>query len=486
MVDDALKISIVVDKTVILYKEYLYTESVLDVLYAKVVAHKVDSAVVIYKGILSRNSFIESYKVFNFTINNALYDCYLSKFDVNKIINLLKMAGIKDIRILDKFGYFVTLNKIKYKDCCMIDTIGNAYMVITFLDKIRDIVYNKYSNLEKILINNNKRYAISKFLDMTTYFDEDLLRYFKNSDAILKELKSAEAVSAGDVGETTEGATEIIRVLSALSVFAFAELPGSKYFEIDVNKLNLIGANPIREKDDFTDESIEETESELEQGTQGTVDFDIDKELLKAEQSRNGVADSSDDSTQEIQKSLAKDVTTEEHGAAEGEQVTAEKQVKGKGKSSSSKVMVAVNVASILLSMSMLAGTFFAENVANTYEEKIGVANEQYESNLSSIDSVNSALTEYEHFSQDLQNVAPYGSLYSKLISVNNKMKIDTVTFDGDTMNARFMLPAKNKKAQKKLTEKVVKQLGKDFVVQSYTTSVDKKDLQFNTYLGQK
>ena len=267
MLDDVLKMAITVDKTVILYKEYLYTESVLDVLYAKVIAHKIDSAVVICKGILSRNTFIESYKIFNFTISGQQYDCYVSKFDVNKILNLLKTAGVNDVRIVDKFGYFVSLNKIKFKNCCMIDNIGNAYVVITFLDKIRDVVYNKYSNLEKILINNNKKYAISKYLDMTTYFDEGLLKYFKNSSTILEKLKNQDDTDYTD--------SELIHVLSSLSVFAFTELPGSKFFEVDLNKLNLIGANPIKEEDDFSGNDID------------SEDDDLDKKLLVSEKMEN-------------------------------------------------------------------------------------------------------------------------------------------------------------------------------------------------------
>lgn len=460
MLDDVVKMAITVDKTVILYKEYLYTESVLDVLYAKVIAHKIDSAVVICKGILSRNTFIESYKIFNFTISGQQYDCYVSKFDVNKILNLLKTAGVNDVRIVDKFGYFVSLNKIKFKNCCMIDNIGNAYVVITFLDKIRDVVYNKYSNLEKILINNNKKYAISKYLDMTTYFDEGLLKYFKNSSTILEKLKNQDDTDYTD--------PELIHVLSSLSVFAFTELPGSKFFEVDLNKLNLIGANPIKEEDDFSGNDID------------SEDDDLDKKLLVSEKMEN--QEKKDTDEKEINKQGDKKESGKKEFKTDNKKPKNKKTVE---KPAPSKALIAANTAAIVASIFCIAGVFYADTVSKSYEERIGQVNDQYESNLSSIDSINESIVGYEQFSQDLENTAPYGTMFSKLVGVNKKMSVTSVAFDGGTMNAQFTVTAKNKKAREKMINKVVENLGKDFTVQSYTTTIDGKNVQFNTYLSE-
>ena len=45
LLDNELKLCITVDRCIILYKEYEYTESILDQLYSKIAAHNVDEAI---------------------------------------------------------------------------------------------------------------------------------------------------------------------------------------------------------------------------------------------------------------------------------------------------------------------------------------------------------------------------------------------------------------------------------------------------------
>ena len=97
LLDNELKLCIIVDRCIILYKEYEYTESILDQLYSKIAAHNVDEAIVITKGILSEQFFNESYKVFSFSIRDSEHNCYVSKFDVNKVVNLLNTAGVNNV-----------------------------------------------------------------------------------------------------------------------------------------------------------------------------------------------------------------------------------------------------------------------------------------------------------------------------------------------------------------------------------------------------
>ena len=261
LLDNELKLCITVDRCIILYKEYEYTESILDQLYSKIAAHNVDEAIVITKGILSEQFFNESYKVFSFSIRDSEHNCYVSKFDVNKVVNLLNTAGVNNVRVLDKFGYYVSLNK---QDCCMIDTLGNAYSVITFKDKIRDISYNSYQNLEKILINCNKKFAVSDFIDMTTYYDERYLKYFKNVNKIQEDLEK----SVRDNNESR--AKSLIMVLAALSTFAYSELKIAHYFELNQDRITLINANPIHSEDDYENDYEEDLMNEIEEESEDT------------------------------------------------------------------------------------------------------------------------------------------------------------------------------------------------------------------------
>lgn len=482
LLDNELKMCIAVDRCVVLYKEYDYTESILDQLYSKISAHNVDAAIVVTKGILSEQFFGESYKVFNFSIKDSKHSCYVSKFDVNKIVNLLNTAGVDDVRVLDKFGYYVSLNK---HDCCMIDTLGNAYSVITFKDKIRDISYNSYQNLEKILINCNKKFAVNDFVDMTMYYDERYLKYFKNVDKIQEKLEKAVE------DEDANSIKDLVMVLATLSTFAYTELKIAHYFELSPDKLTLVNANPIRSEDDYENDE-DEYEYEDVSTSQGEL-LDGNDDLAK---------DTSPEESEEESRALAQNISPEDDLAQEDLKEAKKRKKKSKKekkeKKPAGKALKVANVLGIVLSVGMLSATVYSSRAVTSYTQQIGTLSTQNEEILDQIDTANTTLSDYQGFTNNLSTANTYAEMYSTLAKSSYGNDIKTVYYEDGVMKAEVyvkdttkdVVKAKDsndktkdkKKKENKvdskdtITKRIKKDLAKSFEVQQLTEEKSDRD----------
>lgn len=483
LLDNELKMCIAVDRCVVLYKEYDYTESILDQLYSKISAHNVDAAIVVTKGILSEQFFGESYKVFNFSIKDSKHSCYVSKFDVNKIVNLLNTAGVDDVRVLDKFGYYVSLNK---HDCCMIDTLGNAYSVITFKDKIRDISYNSYQNLEKILINCNKKFAVDDFVDMTMYYDERYLKYFKNVDKIQEKLEKAVE------DEDANSIKDLVMVLATLSTFAYTELKIAHYFELSPDKLTLVNANPIRSEDDYENDE-DEYEYEDVSTSQGEL-LDGNDDLAK---------DTSPEESEDESRALAQNIFPEDDSAQEDLKEAKKRKKKSKKekkeKKPVGKALKVANVLGIVLSVGMLGATVYSSRAVTSYTQQIGTLSTQNEEILDQIDTANTTLSDYQGFTNNLSTANTYAEMYSTLAKSSYGNDIKTVYYEDGVMKAEVYVKdttkdvakakddnkdkTKDKKKKENkvdskdiITKRIKKDLAKSFEVQQLTEEKSDRD----------
>lgn len=476
LLDNELKMCIAVDRCVVLYKEYDYTESILDQLYSKISAHNVDAAIVVTKGILSEQFFGESYKVFNFSIKDSKHSCYVSKFDVNKIVNLLNTSGVDDVRVLDKFGYYVSLNK---HDCCMIDTLGNAYSVITFKDKIRDISYNSYQNLEKILINCNKKFAVDDFVDMTMYYDERYLKYFKNVDKIQEKLEKAVE------DEDANSIKDLVMVLATLSTFAYTELKIAHYFELSPDKLTLVNANPIRSEDDY-----ENDEYEYEDVSTSQCELlDGNDDLAK---------DTSPEESEDESRALAQNISPEGDLAQEDLKEAKKRKKKSKKekkeKKPAGKALKVANALGVVLSVGMLSATVYSSRAVTSYTQQIGTLSTQNEEILDQIDTANTTLSDYQGFTNNLSTANTYAEMYSTLTKSSYGNDIKTVYYEDGVMKAEVYVKdttkAKDNKDKTKdkkkkenkvdskdtITKRIKKDLAKSFEVQQLTEEKSDRD----------
>lgn len=478
LLDNELKMCIAVDRCVVLYKEYDYTESILDQLYSKISAHNVDAAIVVTKGILSEQFFGESYKVFNFSIKDSKHSCYVSKFDVNKIVNLLNTAGVDDVRVLDKFGYYVSLNK---HDCCMIDTLGNAYSVITFKDKIRDISYNSYQNLEKILINCNKKFAVDDFVDMTMYYDERYLKYFKNVDKIQEKLEKAVE------DEDANSIKDLVMVLATLSTFAYTELKIAHYFELNPDKLTLVNANPIRSEDDYENDE-DGYEYEDVSTSQGEI-LDGNDDLAK---------DTSPEESEDESRALAQNISPEDDLTQEDLKESKKRKKKSKKekkeKKPAGKALKVANVLGIVLSVGMLSATVYSSRAVTSYTQQIGTLSTQNEEILDQIDTANTTLSDYQGFTNNLSTANIYAEMYSTLAKSSYGNDIKTVYYEDGVMKAEIYVKdttkakddkdkTKDKKKKESkvdskdtITKRIKKDLAKSFEVQQLTEEKSDRD----------
>lgn len=364
----------------------------------------------------------------------------------------------------------------------MIDTLGNAYSVITFKDKIRDISYNSYQNLEKILINCNKKFAVDDFVDMTMYYDERYLKYFKNVDKIQEKLEKAVE------DEDANNIKDLVMVLATLSTFAYTELKIAHYFELSPDKLTLVNANPIRSEDDYENDE-DGYEYEDVSTSQGEILDDSDDlaQDTSLEESEEELEDESRALAQNI--SSKDDLTQEDLKEAKKRKKKSKKEKKPAG-----KALKVVNVLGIVLSVGMLSATVYSSRAVTSYTQQIGTLSTQNEEILDQIDTANTTLSDYQGFTNNLSTANAYAEMYSTLAKSSYGNDIKTVYYEDGVMKAEVYVKdttkAKDNKDKTKdkkkkenkvdskdtITKRIKKDLAKSFEVQQLTEEKSDRD----------
>lgn len=241
------KTALVRDNTLIVYEEFDYTNDILDKLYNRLHSYNVDSFIVITNGILSTDSFSNAYKVFEMPSNGKTYSCYVSKTDIDRIAFLAKTLSIKDLRFVDKIGYYLT---IKSDKTIFIDSVGGAYSCIAIGSDILSVSYNRYSLLESCLLHTATKFNTKNFVNVSSTSCQQLLKVYDNVE---------------NLDET---------ILTTLSVFAYTNLSISNVFELKIDDLNIDYSvptidsnNPLKQEfseEDFTLPVKEEKNDEEE------------------------------------------------------------------------------------------------------------------------------------------------------------------------------------------------------------------------------
>ena len=339
----------------------------------------------------------------------------------------------------------------------MIDTLGNAYSVITFKDKIRDISYNSYQNLEKILINCNKKFAVSDFIDMTTYYDERYLKYFKNVNKIQEDLEK----SVRDNNESR--VKSLIMVLAALSTFAYSELKIAHYFELNQDRITLINANPIHSEDDYENDYEEDLMNEIEEESEDT-------EAVEA-LAKNSEEDKESNSKEILEK--ANQTTKKKKQPKKPKEEKKKKKKKKREKKAANKVTTAVNVIGIALAIGMLGSTVYSTQSVTKYTQQIGALSSQNEEILDQIDTSNAVLSDYQGFTNNLNTSATYAKMYNTLAKTPYGKDVKNVSYEDGVMKAELYVKKKQEKKKSNpkdlITKQLKKDLGKSFEVQQLT-----------------
>lgn len=354
------------------------------------------------------------------------------------------------------------------------------YSVITFKDKIRDISYNSYQNLEKILINCNKKFAVDDFVDMTMYYDEKYLKYFKNVDKIQEKLEKAVE------DEDANSIKDLVMVLATLSTFAYTELKIAHYFELSPDKLTLVNANPIRSEDDYENDEDKYEGVSTPSTSQGELLNDSD-DLAK---------DTSPEESEDESRALAQNISPEDDLAQEDLKEAKKRKKKSKKekkeKKPAGKALKVANVLGIVLSVGMLSATVYSSRAVTSYTQQIGTLSTQNEEILDQIDAANTTLSDYQGFTNNLSTANTYAEMYSTLAKSSYGNDIKTVYYEDGVMKAEVyvknttkdVVKAKDnnkdktkdkKKKENKvdskdtITKRIKKDLAKSFEVQQLT-----------------
>lgn len=228
------KVAVIKDTMVICYEELELNNDILNKLHNRLRAYDVDEFIVVHNGILSKNVFQGSYRVYDMFVSGNKYDCYVSKSDVDRLVYLANSLGIKNVRMYDKLGYYLT---IKGDAAVFVDTAGSAFSCITISNHPLDINYNRYAVLEKVIRRASGVYSIDKIINVQTCYCPELLKAYSNVDGLEPE------------------------VLTTLSVFAYTSLDLADVFRLKLEKLDIDYSVPTRDsnnpfvhpQEDFSD-----------------------------------------------------------------------------------------------------------------------------------------------------------------------------------------------------------------------------------------
>lgn len=409
------------------------------------------------------------------------YDFKLQGY--GNVTNALK--GLLCTNIDDILGFAYVNTRLPYNTEPL--EVGNAYSVITFKDKIRDISYNSYQNLEKILINCNKKFAVDDFVDMTMYYDEKYLKYFKNVDKIQEKLEKAVE------DEDANSIKDLVMVLATLSTFAYTELKIAHYFELSPDKLTLVNANPIRSEDDYENDEDKYEGVSTPSTSQGELLNDSD-DLAK---------DTSPEESEDESRALAQNISPEDDLAQEDLKEAKKRKKKSKKekkeKKPAGKALKVANVLGIVLSVGMLSATVYSSRAVTSYTQQIGTLSTQNEEILDQIDAANTTLSDYQGFTNNLSTANTYAEMYSTLAKSSYGNDIKTVYYEDGVMKAEVyvknttkdVVKAKDnnkdktkdkKKKENKvdskdtITKRIKKDLAKSFEVQQLTEEKSDRD----------
>lgn len=331
------------------------------------------------------------------------------------------------------------------------------------------------------MINCNKKFAVDDFVDMTMYYDERYLKYFKNVDKIQEKLEKAVE------DEDANSIKDLVMVLATLSTFAYTELKIAHYFELNPDKLTLVNANPIRSEDDYENDE-DGYEYEDVSTSQGEILDDSD-DLAK---------DTSPEESEDESRALAQNISPEDDLAQEDLKEAKKRKKKSKKekkeKKPAGKALKVANALGVVLSVGMLSATVYSSRAVTSYTQQIGTLSTQNEEILDQIDTANTTLSDYQGFTNNLSTANTYAEMYSTLTKSSYGNDIKTVYYEDGVMKAEVYVKdttkAKDNKDKTKdkkkkenkvdskdtITKRIKKDLAKSFEVQQLTEEKSDRD----------
>lgn len=172
---------IIKDSNLIYYSEYNYNITLLNTIYSKLHPIEIDELVVIMHGMLYKKQCEKSYVAFKTLINGEQYFSNMDCSDVDKVMKLADLVNAKNLRIIDKFGYYKNFQK---QPAILVDRFGNICCVYYQTDKECFVRYVNIADLQDTLCAAIVRFNVTNIVNITTDFIQDNVSMINNYHSI--------------------------------------------------------------------------------------------------------------------------------------------------------------------------------------------------------------------------------------------------------------------------------------------------------------
>lgn len=250
-----IRIALFDDDFLVFCEEYKYNIGILNSIASRILDSKPDSVTVIMHGLFYEKQLSDSYVAYVAPINGNRYYCNLNQEDVDSVLNILNRMNVKNVRIIDKFGYY---EKLTSGDAIIVDKVSTLYLVFIKNGADRQIIYTSSSNLENALLQAMVSSGVTRILDASYEFIK----------------KYTETVSNLSSVETADLRT----VLATVSLFRYADTDEAREYELRINENKNTAAQST------VLESVDENEQKLAKDTiaegESTDKAEFDSELV--------------------------------------------------------------------------------------------------------------------------------------------------------------------------------------------------------------
>lgn len=246
---NSVRAAVTCNGSLVMFGEYLYNISTLNVLANIIKASAAETVTIIMHGILHTEKMDNSYVAYDVPINGESYYCNMNKTDVDAMLSVLDKLHIKDVKIVDKYGYYESLTS---GDAIIVDKTKSLCLVYLKHGADRKLSYVASSELEAAILRLMAETNVTTVLIADKEFREDM-KFVDNADKIT--------------------ANNLPRVLPALSLFEYADSDLSDRF-----KLNLYADDSTAAQNtDLPESSVDEIPDAKEVDTKP---LDVDEDLL--------------------------------------------------------------------------------------------------------------------------------------------------------------------------------------------------------------
>lgn len=426
------KVAVVKDNFIISYEELELNNDILNKLHNRLQTYNVSEFVVVHNGILSTTEFQGSYKAYDMDVSGKKYGCYVSKSDVDRLVYLANTVGIKNVKMYDKLGYYLT---IKGDAAIFVDSVGSAFSCVTISDRVLDVNYNRYALLQKVITSASSRYGINKILNVQTCYCTELLKSFVNTEGLDDE------------------------VLATLSVFAYTGLPLADVFRLKLETFSIDYSVPTKDSNNPFMQLQEDFSQPHHQDSNTSGDYEEQISLDSHEELRKDV-NSSDNERKDVNSfgNKRKVVNNKEKKRKVEESIPKKKKKGG--------VLSVLSTIFIGLCIIVLVIAYFANKTLTT---EIAALNNDTTVINNNITASSETYNEYNKLVGNALDV-DYEDYLTKYDDIVKDVKLVSISFSLDNI----MLTYESKASDK--FEKVTEKLGEFGNVTSYDKKEDVVD----------